>query len=328
MESNPFAADGGIEDPFDNPHVLANEFVESDSAQPYVGDFYEENPNPYESAGDSSSGNSGKSSKKGKGGLLAVGQSSYGGPSDAKGDSSAEVDLARREAKLKAREEALLEREAQARSANAMEGGRVENNWPSTCYPIAYHNIAAEIPASHRSFMRQMYGLCLWTWLCLMFNWFAIIVVVLVPSDVPSTDAPKSNEAFFSSAYLVLGVIGSWKLWYRAIYNAAKRSSSSRWMFFFVNFFMHTVFSIIMAVGIPGTAGVGLWFVIEMISEKYKTATIMGVVGLCMWTVNALGSLFFFRKAHRLFKGGGGASQAKKDLTKAMLEQSIESGRV
>jgi hypothetical protein len=82
--------------------------------------------------------------------------------------SDREAELARREAQLDAREQ-----------RNRQLGFR-EKNWPKF-YPMTYHDIDDDIPTRHQALLRRFYALVFFTWLCLFFNWF---VVVLVVSDM------------------------------------------------------------------------------------------------------------------------------------------------
>mmetsp|Transcript_9795 Transcript_9795/g.18672 ORF Transcript_9795/g.18672 Transcript_9795/m.18672 type:complete len:307 (+) Transcript_9795:39-959(+) len=272
MDSNPFAASNGVTDPFEDPNTLYEnaDFVDApvetvNESQAYGGDFYASNP--YEVVAKNEAKKTTKAKSKAKGGLASQGGNTeaytFPGESDLENkepSGSLGDDLARRERMIKLKEEALLEREAALRSNSAAGGGGPQKNWPSKCYPIAYHNIRAEIPERHRNLIRQHYTLLLWTWLCLVFNWFAVMVVFFDPPDLKPDVAPSASEFGFSIIYLIAGSLFSWSWWYRSIYNGCKSGKSRKWMMYFVFFFMHTVFVIVMTVGFPGAAGAGIWF--------------------------------------------------------------------
>jgi len=117
-----------------------------------------------------------------------------------------------------------------------------QNNWPSKCYPITYHDISVEIPQRHKALVRKFYANLMLVWIALLLNWMLVMLVVFTPTTVSYPEKPGNGAALWSSIYLLLGVPGSWNLWYRSLYNGAKSSTSSKWMFFFVNYAAHTGF--------------------------------------------------------------------------------------
>lgn len=324
IDSNPFAAD----DPFQAP----------DNQQKYApDDYYADSANPYEAMARPPNVISPKTVKE-----VVVhtpsysDQSAYSDSSRAAGssnnrDEKAE-ELAKREEALLRREAALIARERSGGGAGVV-GGRHESNWPSKCYPITYHDIAVEIPQRHRALVRKFYANLMLTWLALLLNWMLIMYVVFAPAEGPSTDKPGSGSALWSSIYLLLGVPGSWNLWYKSVYNGAKNGTSSKWMFFFVNYAIHTAFCLVMALGPSpsSVAGGGLFFVVEMITESNHSATIFAVITMILWTLNGGMGIFLLRHAHSHWKTDGHQDALKRDMATAIVTAGVDSatsGRV
>jgi len=326
VDSNPFAAD----DPFQPP----------EHKQKYApDDYFSSSQNPYESMGRPPNAISPKGRDKADSVEKVIStpsytdQSAYSDNSRAAGqkqmltqDSKAE-DLAKREEALLRREAALLQRE----KAVAGPGGVTrESNWPSKCYPITYHDIAVEIPQRHRALIRKFYANLMLVWLALLLNWMLVMFVVFSPANGSYADKPGSGAALWSSIYLLLGVPGSWNLWYRSIYNGAKLGTSSKWMFFFVNYAAHTAFCIVMAIGPSpsSVAGGGLFFVIEMITESNHEATIFAVITLILWAINGALGVFLLRHAHSHWKTDGHQDQLKRDMATAIVTAGVDSASV
>jgi len=240
--SNPFATDGEaagrIEDPFEDPAVASaaqgyvpvaatNPFSSSSSKSSKSESAYEAGWDPVatSSASSSSSAHSAPSpsapSPSSSKSTRSGGHAYVSLPSDEGGDR--ETRLMSRERALIERERALEEREQQIRT-----GAIKMKNWPSACYPLAYHSIVEEIPVAHRSLCRKFYAMLYLSWLCIIWNWLAILTYW---GEDGSSEA--STDAMWASLFVAFGIPGAWSLWYRSIYFGLSTSSGARWVFFF-----------------------------------------------------------------------------------------------
>jgi hypothetical protein len=297
-------------------------------------DYYANSANPYEAMARPPNALSPKSVKD-----AAISTPNYSADQSAYSDQAragAKVPVRDQKAEeLAQREEALLRREA-ALIAREKSGGVAagrESNWPSKCYPITYHDISVEIPQRHRALIRKFYANLMLVWLALLLNWMLIMFVVFSPADGPFPDKPGSAAALWSSVYLLLGVPGSWNLWYRSVYNGAKSGTSSKWMFFFVNYAAHTAFCLVMAIGPSpsSVAGGGLFFIVEMITESNHEATIFAVITMILWALNGGLGVFLLRHAHSHWKTDGHQDALKRDMATAIVTAGVDSassGRV
>lgn len=212
----------------------------------------------------------------------------FGGSRDSSGFSAS--DLERREREVAARERLLAEREATGKLQRA-------KNWPCRCLPLAYHSIADEIRPDSRAFVRKLYALLLLTWVALLWNAVTLFVIWIEESKFGS-------ETLWAAGYVLLGVPGSWFLWYRNAYYANKGDSAARWILFFVFFcLLHIGFGICMAVGIPKTNAAGLLLFIRF--SKNSTVFVFTLVSACVWTIIVLLSLWLTRSAVWFWKHGG-----------------------
>jgi len=321
-----------------NPFAAGDPFQGTDQSQPKYApdDYFSSSPNPYEAMGRPPNALSPKQRDKADSVISTPsysGDSAYSDVARAAGqrqqkDPKAE-ELAQREEALLRREAALLQRE----KAVGPGGVARESNWPSKCYPITYHDISVDIPQRHRALVRKFYANLMLVWLALLLNWMLVMFVVFSPTNGSFPDKPGSGAALWSSIYLLLGVPGSWNLWYRSIYNGAKNGASSKWMFFFANYAAHTIFCLVMAIGPSpsSVAGGGLFFVVEMITESNHEATIFAVITLILWALNGALGVFLLRHAHSHWKTDGHQDQLKRDMATAIVTAGVDnatSGRV
>jgi len=320
LDSNPFSADSaddfGAANPFSDASVRTARATASDdqanpfdSAQlPTTGRASAYSNNPYGSIEGPKPGKDREMVEKEKP------DSTYRGSNSLEESSSAsrEESLLRRENKLLTRERALEEKERNLRQR----GGAGEANWPSKCYPLLYHDIGAEIPSENQNFIRKFYANLLFTWLCLVWNWLVIMVIWATDSDDNS-----SSEALWSSIFVVLGVPGAWRFWYRSVFYGVKDKKAGQWVFFFINFLCHIVFAILMGVGVPNVAGGGLFVMIKMFANNHNAAGFFSLVDVIIWGLNLLISVYLIKQAHNVWKTMGMKTQTKKEAAKAALEQ-------
>jgi hypothetical protein len=228
-------------------------------------------------------------------------------------------DISDREAKLLRKERELLERERQLeqRELQSKEPGgqrRQLYNWPSKCYPLAYHSIQDEIPPNHRAMVKKFYVVLYISWVCLFWNWLTILTVW---GQARSSDA--ANSALWSTIYMAFGIPGSWKLWYRSVYYCCRDGAGIRWAFFFLNFLMHVVFGVLMAIGIPKIGSGGLFIMIDMFANTHDIAGFFALVDAGIWTINVLVSFYLLRKSYQVWKVGGGSNKATQEAVQALI---------
>lgn len=218
--SNPFAdpsesAYGGAGNPFtdpqeDGPTVHSNPFSSGDSAYDYVS---------LDEGGNSSSNGRGYDGSRGDGGS----SERFPGEEEELHRTTQQQDLesqtipprrqesdpsGRRSSEIALREERIAELQKQGKQARA-------KNWPSRCLPLLYHSIVDEIPSDRRGMVRLLYSQVLLAWLGFLVNLIALIVIWAEENEY-------GNSVLWAIGYLVIGIPGSWLLWYRSAFHAAK----------------------------------------------------------------------------------------------------------
>ncbi len=298
-----------VYNPFDN------------SSAPSYGSAYDAVDEPADavqpdaSNGKSSSSSSGSGSKKKKKSKKDKKKSKKHASNDDEDVSWREANLEQREAKLLEREYAL---EKRMREYRTKEGAN--NNWPFACYAVAYHNIGEEIPVDDQSLVRKFYVLVIMTWICLFWNWICILALWF-----DSETSVGDTQAFWATLYLAFGLFGSWKLWYRSFYYGFRDRSSKTLVFGFINFFCHIGFSIVMAMGIPATAGAGLFIMISALAKDSGPVSILVLFAMLFWGINVMIGIYLLKAAHTKYQTMGGAAAAKKEVASDAASAIVES---
>jgi len=304
MDSNPFST--GAKDPFEDPSV-----VEASSTN-YAPDDYFALQNPYVEDAESPP-------------VTIHAPEPRGAPHQNSRNGLSEQEMTQREEQLFKREAALIERERNP-------DDHVVKNWPAKCCAITYHDIPADIPQRFQIMIRKFYSILLWTWLCLVFNWVVIMTVIFGGRIGSSAKISVSEGALWSSLYVVLGVPGAWSFWYRPIYYSCKTSAGNKWICFFFMFGLHTLFTIVMAIGPAHVSGCGLFLFLKLVSDKNRIASLMAIVATGMWILNAFVSVILIKQAHSMWKSDGHLHRLKKDVAtgvvNAAVENQMDSGRV
>jgi len=329
---NPFSQSGGsadkIEDPFEEQNPFANESAyvsparssKSDSAytNPYAG-FEEQTTKPAPQSMRPQNKSSEKPAEKPKTAPKTTQTSSAYSYTPLQDDDVGSSDISNREAKLLRKERELLERERALEQKEMLtkgDGGvrRQLYNWPSKCYPLAYHSIQDEIPPNHRAMVKKFYFVLYVSWVCLFWNWLTILTVW---GQEKGSDS--ANSALWATIYMSFGIPGAWKLWYRSVYFCCRDGAGIRWAFFFLNFFMHLAFSILMAVGVPSIGSGGLFVMVDMFANSYRIAGLFALVDMIIWTLNCIMSALLLRISYKVWKVGGGPTKASQEAMQALL---------
>ncbi|KAJ3041942.1 Secretory carrier-associated membrane protein 2 [Rhizophlyctis rosea] len=263
--ANPFLDDDQKENPFENPDAAWNNHHQMHN---YVPDPPRHAPpppqfsSPYGAGYDSppppqsySAYGSGSNDAAGKYG------SSYTTGADA-GKTARELELERREAAVRMREEALTRREGDLQYLTP--------NWPKF-RPMVYHDIDKEIPESGRWLVKRVYGawwLALGTFIANCVAAFSCLV----------TKGENGGAQFGVSLIVMLvGIPVSFVFWYRPLYMGVKLDRSLSFFFFFFNFACHLAVMAVFAVGVPGWGGSGVIVTIAQLGKNVGSGVLCAI---------------------------------------------------
>merc|ERR1712096_105908 len=134
-------------------------------------------------------------------------------------------------------------------------------NWPFPWWRIAYHSIKVEIPPERRALMRWVY--LLWWSQCgaLALNFWLWLFFFFGGGDIPG-DASPTMTVLISLVFWLFGTVFSWRWWYRSLYYAFRDVGKPRkFIWFFMHFIVHILWSIFFVIGAPSCA---VWGIIAM----------------------------------------------------------------
>ena len=218
-----------------------------------------------------------------------------------------EAALKRREAEILAQEQKIAERERQVRQSE----GHV-NNWPFKRWSILYHSIPDDILLENQRFIKGFYYLWLFELFC--FGWqFIAVVCDVLDGGCSAGILTIVLNAFFC----VVGLFGSWLLWYKVIYDASKKAAISSFKYgrFWCGFSAHYGWAVVMFSGV--WASDGIMGLLQTVASSCTASSIFFVIGTIAWGVNILVSSYMAKQAYAKYKAGGGNFNAmKSDFTK------------
>lgn len=220
-----------------------------------------------------------------------------------------DVEMDRRERELADRERHLTTREA------SMGIVAKTPNWPFNFYPLVYHNIKEDIPQRYQSLMHRLYLCLLADWTCMLWNWLVIFSAVFSGALSDGAD----SDALWATLYLLGGIPCAWRFWYSKAYQGSRDSATGPWMVFFIGFTVHTMFCSVMALGVPGTASGGLFFMFKMVSQGAPLTALLSFICSAMWAAEAAASVVLLKAAHAQWRTGGEMNFPQTELQVASV---------
>jgi len=204
------------------------------------------------------------------------------------------------------------------------------NNWPPMpgfipCQPCFYQDINVEIPVEFQEMVRRLYYLWLFHAIILLGNLFAGTCYLFGGLD---------NGSLFgwSLVYTFFFIPLSFLCWFRPAYKAFRSDSSFNFMVFFFIFFCQFCFSVVMALGIPGTGGSGIITAIvtfrggNRVAGAVKGDYFIGFIVLLValgFAAAAVADFFMLTKIHEYYRTTGASlSKAQAELTSNVLSNS------
>jgi len=231
-------------------------------------------------------------------------------------------ELDAREAALITLEKNLIEKSKQLQDRETKLGGAgiVEDNWPCSLYPVTYHSIKHEIPRQHQSFIRRHYWILKLTLFAFIWNFLTMLIMYI-------ESAASAMTLTWATVYLVFGVPGAWKLWYKAIYRAVGTDKRLKFLQYFLFSACNTIFSMVACIGVPDTAMMGFLFMLKAMDIN-TACGICGFLAFAAWVAISFSSVIMMRRTYRLYKSRGGNLQADSAALKADVADNVAAGRM
>jgi len=234
------------------------------------------------------------------------------------------ADFQRRQEELERKAAELAKREEELKSSPY--NARV-NNWPPVpgclpCQPCFYQDINVDIPVEFQEMVKRLYHLWLFHAVLLLANLFGGTCFLFGGLD---------NGSMFglSLVYTFFFIPLSFLCWFRPAYKAFRSDSSFNFMVFFFIFFCQFCFSVVMALGIPGTGGSGI--IAAIVTFRGGTRSdganggdyFIGFIILLIalgFSAAALADFFMLTKIHGYYRATGASlSKAQAEFTTNVL---------
>eukprot|EP00898_Chlorokybus_atmophyticus_P006907 jgi/Chlat1/7217/Chrsp57S06858 len=241
----------------------------------------------------------------------AAGPAAFPG-SKSKADVAKEKELRAKEAELKKREAELKKRETEAGPV------KDKKNWPP-CFPMVHHDIAADIPSEHRAMVRMCFFTYLLLILCFVWNIASVSAALTM-----NAGSPGVGGWFLALAFMVIGIPGAYWLWYKRLYNAARRDRAVTYSIFFCMYMVHIAWCVYAFIAPPiilsgGKSLTGIFTLINVLGAN-TTIGIMYIVGCVLWGSEVLFSFWVLKMVYSRFRGSDGANRLRSEGMSAALQ--------
>ncbi|KAI8846778.1 scamp family-domain-containing protein [Chytridium lagenaria] len=173
-----------------------------------------------------------------------------------------DAELAMAEARLKYREAKLTEREQKL-------GGERLPNWPPF-RPLIYHDIQKDIPEPAQKLVKRVYA-----------GWFLNCIVYFInfiAAFALLTQKAEAAGTTFALALVIMcaGIPVSFVFWYRPLYKAVKHGTPTEYMFFMINYGIHLLMSLVLAIGFQW-GGAGIIYCLAIIGSNFGTGVLCAI---------------------------------------------------
>ncbi|CAL1526579.1 unnamed protein product [Lymnaea stagnalis] len=207
-------------------------------------------------------------------------------------------ELERKAAELQRKEQELK---------NANFSGKRENNWPPLpkFFPVGpcfYQDFNVDIPLEFQRIVKFAYYLWGFHVIVLILNLFGSLAYLIADKDGAATFG-------LSILWLVLFTPCSFICWYRPLYKAFRSDSSFNFFVFFFIFFFQFCVYVVQCLGITDFT-VGWINGLTIVTKDGKAAAggFMLVIAF-FFTVEAVASMFYLIKVHRIYRSTGASFQ-------------------
>ncbi|KAK6268834.1 hypothetical protein QUC31_012994 [Theobroma cacao] len=212
-----------------------------------------------------------------------------------------ERELKAKEAEIRREEEVKRKEEALARAGVFLD----VRNWPPF-FPIIHHDIANEIPDYLQRMQYVAFLTLLGLVLCLFWNILAV--------SAASIKGKGINILFFAFIYFMLGVPGAYILWYHPLYRDCRKDSAFKFGSFFIFYMIHICFCHYAMVAPPiiyhGLSLTGVLSAVYLTTDGHALIGNLYFIGLGLFFVESLLSIWVLERAYRYFRGTGKAAKA------------------
>ncbi|GJP73575.1 hypothetical protein CLOP_g4268 [Closterium sp. NIES-67] len=223
------------------------------------------------------------------------------------------------EAALRQKEEELAKREDSL--------GIMTKNFPPF-FPLIRNNIREDVP----EYLQGLMFLGFWVWMGTM----AALLYNLVPITATWVAGAYEGSAgfvnfFMALLYFIIGVPGSYFLWYSRLYYGMRKDSGVGMAFFFCGFTTHLLFFIFASISpliwigqFRGTSFAGVVTTIDVFTHGWGIIGIFYAIGAALFVAETTVSFVLVTRVLAYFRGTGTAVRMKEEAARsAALNSSV-----
>nr|GEX75698.1 secretory carrier-associated membrane protein 1-like [Tanacetum cinerariifolium] len=174
---------------------------------------------------------------------------------------------------------------------------------------MIHHDIANEIPIHLQKTLYVAFGSWLGLMMCLVWNLIAV---------TGAWFKGQGTEIWLLAViYIILGVPGSYFLWYRPLYRAMRTDSAIKFSLFFLTYSCHVTFCVFASLAPPFIIqGKSLTGILSAIDYATWNATLAGVyfIGFGLFAIETAISVWVIQQVYMYFRGSGKAAQVPRVL--------------
>jgi len=197
-------------------------------------------------------------------------------------------------------------------------------NWPKWPKPILYHNIEEDIKEPEpKKMVKKVYFTWFLTAFCTTWNMICLFMAIWVPNLnwIPGAAASFGAALFFWVFWVPLSFI----LWYRPLYNAARKNRSSLYVFFILSFGIHIGVDILYILGFNSTGSAGVIDSIDLLSKGSIGVGVCFLVSTAAWGLNIAFSVYVMKDVIKNYRSHGHTlDKAKGEMTTAIGKQVVD----
>ncbi|KAJ5069131.1 secretory carrier-associated membrane protein [Anaeramoeba ignava] len=165
-------------------------------------------------------------------------------------------------------------------------------NWP-VCRPILFHSIKKDIPSGSQGYVRLAY--LTWIITYCAFGWNMICMFAKLSGGEEVTN--KGADVGLSILYVIVVPVLCWPLWYRLLYNAARKSKTRKFSIFFCTFILFLMFVVVIMIGVSGTGCAGVLNLLACLDKNAKTAAYLMIPNIVVWFLILIFGVIILKQA-------------------------------
>lgn len=209
---------------------------------------------------------------------------------------------------IEAREARLRQQEATLEA--------LQKNFPP-CYPIARNHPSVEIPKKYQFTVRFAYLVYLGSNTTLFFNF--IVMTTYWGSKCDAGGGNNATSFLVSFLYSAVTLFMGWR-WYKQLYHGCATNKTSQFICFFIAFFVHCLFFILGAVGVPQVAMAGFITMVSAFNDCGKALGFMALVSASLFVLTTLFSIMLIKRVHGEYRVAGIPAYDQQGMQDAMVK--------